>query len=74
MLKKARELGMQVMIGCMNETTIGTAAIAHLLPLLDHVDMDGPLLLAEDVATGIRYDNGRIIYSDLPGLGISFNS
>ena len=72
MIKKARELNMQVMIGCMNETTIGTAAIAHLLPLLDHVDMDGPLLLAEDVATGISYDNGRIGYSDQPGLGITF--
>ncbi len=70
MINKARELNMQVMIGCMNETTIGTAAIAHLLPLLDHVDMDGPLLLAEDVATGIGYDNGKIFYSDLPGLGI----
>lgn len=70
MIKKARELNMQVMIGCMNETTIGTAAIAHLLPLLDHVDMDGPLLLAEDVATGISYDNGNVIYSELPGLGI----
>jgi len=54
----------------MNETTIGTAAIAHLLPLLDYVDMDGPLLLAEDIATGILYDKGRISYSGLPGLGI----
>jgi len=73
MIKKARELNMQVMIGCMNETTIGTAAIAHLLPLIDHVDMDGPLLLAEDIATGINYDYGKIIYSDHPGLGIHFN-
>jgi L-Ala-D/L-Glu epimerase len=73
MIKKARELNMKVMIGCMNETTIGSAAIAHLLPLLDHVDMDGPLLLAEDVATGITYSNGQIIYADLPGLGIRFN-
>jgi L-alanine-DL-glutamate epimerase-like enolase superfamily enzyme len=70
MIKKARGLNMQVMIGCMNETTVGTAAIAHLLPLLDHVDMDGPLLLAEDVATGIEYDHGKIGYSDEPGLGI----
>ncbi|HET9747367.1 MAG TPA: dipeptide epimerase [Chitinophagaceae bacterium] len=70
MIKKARELHMQVMIGCMNETTVGTAAIAHLLPLLDHVDMDGPLLLAEDIATGIGYENGNISYSDLPGLGV----
>jgi len=73
MIKKARELDMQVMIGCMNETTIGTAAIAHLLPLIDHVDMDGPLLLAEDIATGISYVYGKINYSTLPGLGITIN-
>ncbi|HJS56440.1 MAG TPA: dipeptide epimerase [Chitinophagaceae bacterium] len=73
MIKKARELNMKVMIGCMNETTVGTAAIAHLLPLIDHVDMDGPLLLAEDIASGISYDKGNIFYSDLPGLGINFN-
>lgn len=72
MIKKARELGLQIMIGCMNETTIGTAAIAHLLPLIDHVDMDGPLLLAEDIATGINYDYGKISYSGSPGLGINF--
>jgi len=70
MINKARDLGLKVMIGCMNETTIGTAAIAHLLPLLDYVDMDGPLLLAEDIATGISYDKGKISYSGLPGLGI----
>lgn len=71
MITKAREKGLQVMMGCMNESTIGTAAIAHLLPLLDHVDMDGPLLLAEDLATGIDYDYGRIAYADASGLGIT---
>jgi len=73
MIKKARELDLRVMIGCMNESTIGSAAIAHLLPFIDYVDMDGPLLLEEDVATGINYDNGKIIYSDQPGLGIRYN-
>ena len=72
MITEARKLGFQVMVGCMNESTIGTAAIAHLLPFIDHVDMDGPLLLEEDVATGISYDFGRIIYSDEPGLGIRY--
>lgn len=72
MIKKARELDLQVMIGCMNESTIGTAAIAHLLPLIDHVDMDGPLLLEEDLATGISYDFGKVIYSNEPGLGINY--
>jgi len=72
MIRRARELDLKVMIGCMNESTIGTAAIAQLLPLIDHVDMDGPLLLEEDLATGIGYDYGRIILSDEPGLGIRY--
>lgn len=72
MIKRARELNLQVMIGCMNESTVGTAAIAHLMPFIDHVDMDGPLLLEEDIATGIGYDYGKILYSDLPGLGITY--
>jgi L-alanine-DL-glutamate epimerase-like enolase superfamily enzyme len=70
MITKARELNMKIMIGCMNESTIGSAAIAHLAPLVDYIDMDGPLLLAEDIATGLSYDYGRVGVSDKPGLGI----
>jgi L-alanine-DL-glutamate epimerase-like enolase superfamily enzyme len=70
MIKKARELDMKVMIGCMNESSIGTAAIAQLAPLTDMVDMDGPLLLKEDIAEGVKFENGKIIYNDIPGLGI----
>lgn len=73
MILKARELEMMVMIGCMSESSIGTAAIAHLAPLLDFVDMDGPLLLAEDIAKGVSFSDGKIGYSDLPGLGITIN-
>lgn len=72
MIKRAKELDMKVMVGCMNESTIGSAAIAHLLPFIDHVDMDGPLLLKEDLATGISYDHGKISYSGEPGLGIHY--
>ncbi len=73
MIKKARELDLKVMIGCMNESTVGSAAVAHLLPFIDHVDMDGPLLLEEDLATGISYDFGKISYSNRPGLGIEYH-
>ncbi|MCW3463826.1 dipeptide epimerase [Chitinophaga nivalis] len=69
MITEARRLGMKVMTGSMNESTVGTSAAAHLLPLLDYVDMDGPLLLAEDTAEGIRMENGHIIYADRPGTG-----
>lgn len=72
MITKARELGLSIMVGCMNESTIGSAAIAHLLPFIDHVDMDGPLLLEEDLATGLGYDFGKIIYPQSPGLGITY--
>ena len=70
MITKARELNMKVMVGCMNESSVGTAAIAQLAPLLDVVDMDGPLLLSEDIATGVGFDFGKIVYQQGPGLGI----
>jgi L-alanine-DL-glutamate epimerase-like enolase superfamily enzyme len=72
MIEQARLMNMKVMMGSMNETTIGSAAIAHFLPQLDYVDMDGPLLLQEDIATGLSYDYGKVILSDEPGLGITF--
>jgi L-alanine-DL-glutamate epimerase-like enolase superfamily enzyme len=74
MISQARELGLSIMIGCMNESTIGTAAIAHLGPLVDYLDADGPLLLSEDAATGVSYDFGKIIITGKSGLGISVNS
>lgn len=71
MITRARELNMKVMVGCMNESSIGTAAIAQLAPLLDHVDMDGPLLLGEDIAEGVTFDAGKIIYTEnTVGLGL----
>lgn len=73
MIEKARSLDMEVMVGAMNESTLGSAAIAHLMPLIDHVDADGPLLLEEDIATGLTYlDDGQILTSEEPGLGIQF--
>ena len=72
MIESARKLGMKVMAGSMNESTIGSAAIAHLLPLLDYVDMDGILLLDEDVASGLVIENGKVFLSGEPGLGITY--
>jgi L-alanine-DL-glutamate epimerase-like enolase superfamily enzyme len=72
MIEKARSYGMKVMVGSMNESTVGSAAIAHLLPGLDYVDMDGPLLLKEDLATGISFDHGKVTVPRGPGLGIRY--
>ncbi len=72
MIKEARALGLKVMMGSMNESTVGSAAVANLLPLLDEVDADGPLLLKEDVAEGLIYENGIIKLSGGKGLGVKF--
>ena len=74
MIKEARSLGMGVMVGSMNESTIGSAAIAHLQSLIDYLDADGPLLLKEDIATGLTYGNDGVIETGAaPGLGINFS-
>ena len=70
MIARARELDLQVMVGCMTESTVGISAIAQLLPLLDYVDMDGALLLAEDIATGVTIDNGQGRFADELGTGV----
>jgi L-alanine-DL-glutamate epimerase-like enolase superfamily enzyme len=70
MIRRARELGMKVMIGCMSESTVGISAIAQFLPLLDYVDMDGAELIARDIATGVRLDRGRAIFPSENGNGV----
>ncbi len=70
MIDQARRLGLQVMVGCMNESTVGISAAAQLLPLLDYADLDGAVLLARDVAAGVRIEQGRPVFPDTPGCGI----
>lgn len=70
MIEEAKKLGLKTMVGCMTESSVGISAIAHLLPQLDYVDMDGALLLAEDIATGVTLKKGKIFYSDLNGTGV----
>lgn len=69
MIARARELGLRVMVGCMTESSVGISAIAQLLPLLDYADLDGSLLIANDPATGVTFDNGRVVYASENGTG-----
>ncbi|MDX5437539.1 MAG: dipeptide epimerase, partial [Pontibacter sp.] len=69
MIKQARELGMKVMIGCMTESSVGISAIGHLAPMLDYVDMDGALLLKEDIATGVVVTESGLVYAKENGTG-----
>jgi len=70
MIEKAKSLSLKIMIGCMNESSIGSAAIAQLAPMIDYVDMDGTMLLSEDIAIANRFNYGKIIYTESYGLGI----
>jgi len=70
MIARAHQLGLTVMVGCMTESTVGISAIAQLRPMLDYVDMDGALLLAKDVATGVTIKKGRVKYPKVNGCGV----
>lgn len=74
MIEEAKKLGLKTMVGCMTESSVGISAIAHLLPELDYVDMDGALLLAEDIATGVTIKDGVISYSEWNGTGVILNT
>jgi L-Ala-D/L-Glu epimerase len=70
MVHTARSLGMMVMLGCFVETSLGISAAAQISGLFDFVDLDGAMLLADDPFRGIGYEEGRIVLSEEPGLGV----
>ena len=72
MIERARQHGLQVMVGCMTESSVGISAAAQLLPLLDYADLDGAALLAEDIAVGVSVENGVCRYSRENGCGVDF--
>jgi L-alanine-DL-glutamate epimerase-like enolase superfamily enzyme len=66
----ARAHGLQIMFGCMIESSIGVTAAAHLQALVDHLDLDGALLLAKDPYLGAEYEDGYLRLPSRPGLGV----
>jgi L-alanine-DL-glutamate epimerase-like enolase superfamily enzyme len=70
MIATARALGFRVMLGSMSESSILATAGAHLGPLVDWVDVDGPLFLKSDPYVGVSYKNGRLVLPLGPGLGV----
>ncbi|MDR2115702.1 MAG: dipeptide epimerase [Planctomycetaceae bacterium] len=70
MINLARVCHLGVMLGCMTETSCAIAAAVHLSPAVDFVDLDGNLLISNDLFQGVRLENGRQLPTDLPGLGI----
>ena len=70
MLTYARAEGMKVMLGCMTETSCACTAAAHLSPGVDFADLDGNLLISNDLFEGMTVRDGRMILPDRPGLGL----
>ncbi len=71
MIAVARALGMKVMLGCMVESTLAIAAMAHFAPLVDYLDLDGNLLITNDPFSGLPLtEDGRPILPQTPGIGV----
>jgi L-alanine-DL-glutamate epimerase-like enolase superfamily enzyme len=67
----ARAHGMQVMFGCMIESSLGITAAAQLQSLCDYLDLDGAMLIADDPFKGAVYEDGYLLVPDRPGLGVT---
>jgi len=70
MIHLARAMKMKIMLGCMVESSVAISAAAQIAPFVDYVDLDGNLLLANDPYSGVKVEQGSLIYNELPGLGI----
>lgn len=66
----ARAHGLAIMIGCMIESSVGITAAAHISSLVDYLDLDGAMLLAEDPFAGVEYKDGHLLLPERPGLGV----
>jgi L-Ala-D/L-Glu epimerase / N-acetyl-D-glutamate racemase len=71
MIHTARAHDMQIMLSCMVESSVGVTAAAHLAPLCDYADLDGPLLIKNDPYRGLKYDAAKISLPDTPGIGVT---
>lgn len=70
----ARSYGLKIMLGCMVETSLGATAAAQIAGLVDWVDLDGPLLIANDPFSGVRFDGAALTLPDGAGLGVTPNA
>lgn len=71
MLTLARALDMKVMMGCMTETSCAISAASQLTPMVDWADLDGALLISNDIFEGTKIIEGKIVISERPGIGVN---
>jgi len=70
MLNLARSMDMKVMLGCMTETSCAISAASHLSPMVDWADLDGALLIGNDIFDGTKIIDGKVTLTDRPGIGV----
>ena len=71
MVDVARALGLKVMLGCMTETSCAVSAAAQLSPAVDFADLDGNLLISNDLFTGVTVEGGKLTLPTTPGIGVT---
>ena len=75
MIRRARALGLRIMLGCMIETSLGSTAMAHFSGLAEWVDLDAPLLIRNDPFCGLTYDTNLVLsVPERPGIGVSLRN
>jgi L-Ala-D/L-Glu epimerase len=70
MVELANALGMDIMTGCMVETSCAVSAAAQLSPLAKWCDLDGNLLIKNDLFDGVKIVDGKIVLPQRPGIGV----
>ena len=71
MLNLAKSLNMQVMLGCMTETSCAISAMSQLAPMANWADLDGNLLISNDPFEGMKIVDGKVTLTDAPGIGLT---
>ncbi len=67
---QAKLLNLKILIGCMSESSCAVSAAGQLSPFADWSDLDGPLLIKNDLFSGLNYANGKLVLTDKPGIGV----
>jgi len=70
LIRLARAMEMKILVGCMTETSCAVSAAAQFSPLVDWADLDGNLLISNDVYDGVKVVDGKVTLPDRPGIGI----
>ena len=70
MISVANACDLRLMIGCMTETSCAIAAAAQLSPQMEYADLDGNLLITNDVFIGTKLVNGKVMLNNEWGIGV----